>query len=101
MKSGIVILWLLAVIAGMFVLALLSGCAAEPPKQIVRTETVQVPVEVRIPIPQEYVQDCVVTEPKPACGKWLCNGQVAVMVDDYRAALRKCNADKQALRALK
>ncbi len=80
---------------------LLASCAAQPAKPIVQTQVVQVPVEVRVPIPPEYVQDCVVTEPKPACGKWLCNGQVAVMVDDYRAALRKCNADKAALRSLK
>lgn len=87
--------------AALVILAQLTGCAAEPPKQIVRTETVQVPVEVRVPIPAQYTADCVVTEPAPKCGKWLCNGQVAVMVDDYRAALRQCNADKAALRALK
>ncbi len=80
---------------------LLAGCAAEPPKQIVRTETVQVPVEVRVPIPAQYTADCVVVEPKPAAGKYFTNGQLALMITDYRFALRRCNADKAALRALK
>lgn len=112
---------LIGIVIGAMIL-LATGCAAEPPKQIVRTETVQVPVEVRVPIPAQYTADCVVTPQIPGAvwyitmedgtkqqmqpcfikGKpALCNGQAAIEHDDYRAALRQCNADKAALRALK
>lgn len=81
-------------------LLILAGCAATPQKPIVQTQTVEVPKYIRIPIPTDYVQDRTVIEPVPGCGKWFCNGQVAVMIDDYRAALRQSNADKAALRKL-
>ena len=81
-------------------LLLLAACAAEPAKPIVQYKTVSVPTYIRAPIPAQYIQDRTVVEPKPACGALYCNGQLAYIIDDYRAALRQSNLDKAALRGL-
>lgn len=83
----------------------LAGCATAPaPKQIVRTETIEVPHYIREPLPAEFVQPRDVV-PQPAnCtlnGRpVLCNGELRKERDDYRDALRLSNADKACLRAL-
>lgn len=79
--------------------AVLTGCSA-PVKPVVQYQTVTVPTYIRSPIPPEYTVDRIVVEPKPACGQLYCNGQVAMLIDSYRAALRQSNLDKAALRQL-
>ena len=74
---------------------LLAGCAPTP--TIVKPVPVEVTKYIKTPIPPELIQPTVVTEPAPACGAF-CNGQLAVMLADYRAGLNACNADKAALR---
>jgi hypothetical protein len=81
-------------------LLFLAACATEPPRQIVKPEIVTVTKEVRVPIPAQYLQPIVVTEPAPGCGALFCNGQVAVLIDDFRGAVNTCNARFDALRAL-
>lgn len=88
------------VMTAMLVSGFSSGCAPTPPKPIIQFKTVEVPVFIRAPIPTEYTVDRTVAEPAPACGKLYCNGQVANLIDDYRAALRQSNLDKAALRSL-
>lgn len=43
------------------------------------------------------------TEPTPApdCSKALTNSDLVQCLVDYRAALRRCNADKAAIKAIK
>ena len=101
-KDFIRLAWINCIIALVIIIAfpLLSACAATPPKQIVQYKTVEVPTYIRAPIPEQYTQDRIVVEPKPACGALYCNGQLAYIIDDYRAALRQSNLDKAALRSL-
>ncbi len=87
------------------ILVLLAGCPAE--KQIVRTEVVNVPVEVRARIPDQYLTDRGVAEPQPLCKLAgppaivvFCQDQLARLIDSYRAVVRQSNADKQAIRSL-
>ncbi len=98
------------------VIALAMAACTPAPKQIVRTEVVNVPVEVRSRIPDEYLTDRGVAEPAPACRLAgpqplcklagppplvvFCNDQVSRLVDSYRAALRQSNIDKEAIRRL-
>ena len=81
-------------------LLLLTACATTPQKPIVQYKTVEVPTYIRTPIPAQYTVDRIVVEPKPACGQLYCNGQVAMLLDDYRAALAQSNIDKAAIRSL-
>ena len=85
-------------------LLLLAACTTTPQKPIVQYKTVSVPVYTRIPIPSEYTQDRIVQEPVPSCRLLttavFCNDQVAILIDDYRSALKASNLDKSALRAL-
>ncbi len=88
------------------ILLLLAACTPAE-KQIVRTEVVNVPVEVRSRIPDQYLTDRGVAEPQPLCKLAgppplvvFCQSQVAVLVDLYRAALRASNVDKAAIRSL-
>lgn len=83
-------------------LILLPACATAP-KPIIVPERIDVPRYIRAPLSPEFVQDRIVAEPDPAC--WIdtqrafCNKQIAMMLNDYRAALRQSNIDKAALRA--
>lgn len=77
---------------------LIAACT--PPAQVVRTQTVEVPKYIRVPIPAQLIAPTVVTDPAPACGSAFCNGQLATMLGDYRSGLFQCNADKAALREL-
>ena len=81
-------------------LLLLAACTTQPSKPVIQYSTVEVPRYLHATIPAQYVADRVVVEPKPACGQLYCNGQVAMLLDDYRAALKTSNLDKSALRAL-
>ena len=97
--GGVAVVWIVYRVLFLIPLSLvLAGCA--PAKQVVRTETVEVPKYIRTPIPAELVQPTVVVEPAPLCGSTFCNGQIATMLGDYRAGLNQCNADKSALRNL-
>lgn len=66
------------------------------PEQIVKTETVEVPVPVYVPLPEDLIKDC----PVPAFPDPYTVG--AAM--DYEAALisslENCNEDKAAIRDL-
>jgi len=79
-------------------LIFLAGCTT--PAQIVRTQTIEVPKYIRVPIPAQLIAPTVVADPAPQCGKAYCNGQLATMLGDYRSGLFQCNADKAALRQL-
>lgn len=73
----------------------MSACACKP-EQIVRTETVEVPVPVYVPIPDEHLADCPRVEfPE----RYTIEAGM-----DYAAALResikKCNEDKAEIRRL-
>ena len=80
-----------------------TGCAPTP-AQVVKTRDVEVTKYIREPIPDNLIQDRVVVEPAPACtldGKpKFCNGQTALVLQDYRDTLKQCNADKASLREL-
>ncbi len=69
--------------------ALLAGCATQAPRTIERT------VYVRSPVPVELLTPCRVAEPDGACWRdterVLCNGQVAELLESYRAALARCD----------
>jgi hypothetical protein len=78
----------------------LSGCATEPPRQIIKPEVVTVTKEVRVPIPRQYLQPIVVTEPAPLFPNLFSNKQAADLLDDYRGAVNTCNARFDALRNL-
>jgi hypothetical protein len=86
------------------IIALLALAACTPPAQLTKPVTVEVPKYIRVPIPAALVQDRIVTEPEPACQltgvRVFCNGQIAQLLADYRAALAASNADKAALREL-
>lgn len=84
---------------------LMYGCGTQ--HVVVKPVPVEVVHEVRVPIPATLIQPCIVAEPDPACFdavkalvRVLCNGQLATLLADYRAALHACDADKTALRAL-
>lgn len=85
-------------------LAMATGCDLLRPHVLVRPEVVEVPREVRTPLPAALLQPRTVAEPDPACwwdtSRVLCNGQLAELRATYRAALEQCNADKSALREL-
>jgi len=85
-------------IAIAFALALVAGCTT--PAQVIRTQTVEVPKYIRVPIPDQLVQPLVVIEPKPLCGSTFCNGQLATLLQDYRDAFAVCNADRATQRDL-
>ena len=91
-------------------IALTASCAALAllgctPKTLVRTVPVPVAKYIRAPLPESLIQPCRVIEPDPACWgnqtRQFCNGQMATMLYDYRAALEACDADKTALRSIK
>lgn len=84
--------------------ALCAACVPKPAAVLTRPVTVEVPVPVRTPLPAELVQPCRLVEPDPACWREgqreFCNGQLIAIRDDYRAALRTCDARMTRLRAL-
>lgn len=95
---------MIRVLVALASLMCLAGCN-EKYSRLVRTPVaVEVPVPVRTPIPAELVQPCRVTEPAPACSidgrREYCNGQLIAIRDDYRAALRTCDARMTRIRAL-
>lgn len=85
-----------------FLAATVSGCGRE--RIVVKPVPVEVPRETRRPISPELTRPCRVAEPDAACWedgrRVFCNGQLAQMRLDYRRALRDCDDDKTALRAL-
>lgn len=85
-------------------LVLVGGCDLLRPRVLVKPEVVEVVHEVRTPLPAALVQPRTVAEPDPACwwdtSRVYCNGQLAELRAEYRAALAQCNADKAALRQL-
>lgn len=78
----------------------LVGCKSAPPA---RVTTVEVPVYVRYHVASNLLASCAIAEPYPLCtrnGKpEYCNGQLAAMRLEYRAAIAKCDADKAAIKA--
>lgn len=84
-------------------LAALVGCGSKP-AVVTRPIAVEVQVPVREPLPAELLQPCRLVEPDPACWREgqreYCNGQLVVIRDDYRAALRTCDSRMTRLRAL-
>lgn len=89
-------------LALMLFATLAVGCTS--PKVITRTQTVEVPMVTRVPIPADLVVPCRVAEPDPACWRdtrrEFCNGQLVAIRDLYRAALATCDARMTQLRAL-
>lgn len=82
-------LWLLIAL-----LPALSGCQ-EAVKPVVVPQVVRVQVPVYVPVPPELTQDCPIAEPKTL------KVEEAVRVANQRkTALKNCNADKKAIRAL-
>lgn len=74
-----------------------SACANKPPKQIVKTEFVEVGVPVLVALPDELTRDCTVPEfPEKATVGAV--GQDLV-VQLYKA-LEVCNAEKADIRDL-
>lgn len=74
---------------------LLSGCASKSP--IVRTETVEVKVPVRVRVPDELLQPI----PMPALpADGVTNADLVSLVVDLRVALRKANERLEAIRKL-
>lgn len=82
-------------------LLFLGGCATQAP--IYKPVEVPVTKYIRVVIPPQLLQPCVVAEPDAACWdsgqRVFCNGQLADMRLQYRAALQKCNADKAGIAA--
>lgn len=66
----------------------LSGCAS--------TKLVEVPV--RVPVPLQYLEDCVAEKVVFAHAK-PTTGDTLLVIDTLEAALALCNKDKAALRA--
>ncbi len=68
-------------------------CAACSGRQ--QPEVVAVPRIVRVTPPAHLLADT----PAPDCRDARTNGDLLQCVQDYRSALRQCNADKAAIRA--
>ncbi len=88
-----------ALVACTLVLAL--GACDLQRRVVVKPVPVEVVRYVQASIDPALTAPIVVREPDALC--WLdvrvfCNGQLQTMLDDYRAAVRQCNADRSALR---
>ena len=82
--------------------SMLAACASAPP---VPPEPIRVPVYVRAPLPAALLQPCAVHEPDGQCwrdtARALCNGQLAELLVEYRAALAACAAQIDAIREMR
>ena len=82
--------WLLIVAA-----LALAGCAEPRPVAPVVPQIVRVEVPVYVPVPEELTKDCPIAEPES-----LKVEQVVLVANQRKQALKDCNADKAAIRAL-
>lgn len=76
-------------------LPLFSGCASKP-RLAVETKTVEVPVPVYVPLPEDLTDDCEIPPvPDPYT--------VGSAIDDRAAlvnSLEECNGDKEQIRSI-
>lgn len=75
----------------LFALFSLTACG----KPLVRTETVEVRVPVRPNIPAELLRDCTVERTLPTEPTV---GDLVALTEDALVELRRCSAEKQAIR---
>jgi len=87
--------WLLLTLV-LCALSLLSGCSVFT-REVVRTETVEVPVPVQVPLPAELTAPCTTTvELEPP----VTFEEYARWVEDLALTLEQCNKEKAAIRKL-
>lgn len=85
-----------ASIWGLFALLLLSACGSTPPKQVVRTEEVEVKVPVLVPLPSDLTRNCDV----PAFPDRITVGDMQDLVIFLYTSIEICNQEKEGIREL-
>lgn len=74
----------------------MSGCASEPePRQVVKTETIEVPVTVYVPLPDDLIDGCEVPQVPASYTVASAMSYEAALLN----ALEECNGDIADIRS--